>query len=84
MLKEMSQTEKDKHCMISLVCGTKKKTQKTTNKQTPNKPKTKDKQNKRPTKLLDTENRLVVGEQRWGMGVREMDERKKSEYFILN
>ena len=25
MLSEISQTEKDKHCMISLVCGTKQK-----------------------------------------------------------
>ena len=45
MLSEISQTEKDKYCMISLICGIWKQKQK--HKQT----------NK---KLIDTENRLAI------------------------
>ena len=45
MLSEISQTVKDKYCMISLTCGIQK---------------TKQREKKKKKKLIDTENRLVV------------------------
>ena len=64
MLNEITQTEKDKYCVMSLICGIlRNKTKKT-----------------QKNKLIDTENRLVAVKHRVGVGeMGEGDQKANSQ-----